>query len=423
MKKHLLPLLLLITLFACNSSKSTHETPNLTIEKLSEKVPPWQNLKEYDEIVDYMKNLDFKVLESDSLGPHSRLIMELLWHAVEGEVDPLIEKLKAVSDTVTAEDKLGFYRYLLSQQLSNEGRYQEAVDLLGLSENHLISVLASFPDEEFSSISEPIDDRLRFSDFGHAVATVEINGDTLSMWLDTGADYTLLSVSKARKFGVIMPDGNDLSIGTVTSIEVQAGMGYIPELKIGNVSIRNHPVLIMDDKDLLVDLDSIQIDFSAIIGWSALRKMQVSLDEPNLKYETKLSQARAISAKNFFWFGYPALKLQTESGQSLAFGLDTGMEDSELKTNILTKADFPQIRTDSVGIGGVGGIEKQFLQIVDSVSLTLDGYRLKFKAMEVHINLDFPFIYQDGTLGIDLLKSNKLVIDYPNREFRINPEE
>lgn len=55
---------------------------------------------------------------------------------------------------------------------------------------------------------------------------------------DTGANFSTVSESFAKKIGLIFLEGK-IDVGTATSIEVSSKLAYATSLKIGNLNYSN----------------------------------------------------------------------------------------------------------------------------------------------------------------------------------------
>ncbi len=379
----------------------------------------WQNLTRFEQAQDYIKNLDYDWMQNDSLGRNAGRLCRYIRLISEGRESLASNFVREFVDTLDKANYRQLYQFLDLELMDNAGQYREAVKRYALDSSHRVFQLSQLPDEEISFSDSAIGSQLYRSPFGQPIAEVQINGRRIKAWLDTGAELTVLSHRLARQCGIKSIANSELTIGTTTSIELKSRLAVIDELKLGEVILRHHPVILLDEDELTFDLDTMQVKMEAIVGWPAIRQIRLELDDRNNRYRASKSEAIGGKERNMFWLGYPAVKVMHPDGQSLIFVLDTGLNDTELKPNIYHKLSFDNIRMDSVKVGGAGGFETKMVREVENVSLVVSGLRFDFRELSTSDIIDLVFIHQDGTLGADLLNDTRLVIDYPNRLFEV----
>jgi tetratricopeptide (TPR) repeat protein len=105
---------------------------------------------------------------------------------------------------------------------------------------------------------------------------VEVNGQSVSMIFDTGANLSVATTSYANKLGLKIIDAT-IDVTAITGNKVQAKLAVARAIKIGNVTAQNVVFLVFDDKALYISQVPFQIN--AIIGFpliSALREITFS---------------------------------------------------------------------------------------------------------------------------------------------------
>jgi len=256
---------------------------------------------------------------------------------------------------------------------------------------------------------------------GSPVVKVKINGKTKKFWVDTHASPSVVASDLALKAGLKFNPEEVGQAGTATSKKVNIVPAIIEELQIGGLTIRNHPVIVIDKRDLEFKLLGIRvIKIDGIIGWNAIQNMRLTIDyEKNL-----LSIEKSVPAdnpgRNLYWLEAPIVELQTANGSSLNFGLDTGANATSAFAGILPKINVTEFKTGHSMIGGAGGMEKVEDRIIPEISFRLGDRVLDFRNLYVHPAKDTDMlITRDGILGINIVEDRRLIIDAANGICRI----
>ena len=252
---------------------------------------------------------------------------------------------------------------------------------------------------------------------GLPLVNVSINGKPGIFLVDTGASKSMIYSSFARECGVRPFSFKDVRTPAFMIQYHTSEIAVIAELKIGQISITQHPALMMSS--LLPSFTMPKID--GILGWNALRHLRMEID---LRKKT-ISFAQPIKEKgknrNLFWLGYPIVYLRTLSGQDVYMKLDTGSRMTLFNDNLVKRS---LIRTGHDKIrdpwGPVREPQGNYLFLGTRLDLVLDRYLLKFKTPLVNKQLHLSdLIRVDGLLGCDLLRLGAFVIDYQNGVFEL----
>lgn len=106
---------------------------------------------------------------------------------------------------------------------------------------------------------------------GSAVVPARVNGEPVGMFiLDTGATYTSLSTSVARRLGI--SDSGNATVRLVTASGIiQAPLALLDEVDIGGAVARHVPIVIHD-------LPGMPSSVVGLLGMSFLERFRVNLD-------------------------------------------------------------------------------------------------------------------------------------------------
>ncbi len=204
-----------------------------------------------------IRNLAFgdKVLARAS--EQATALAQLVEIFASGEKDALSLAEALLSGGSEAEVAAGIRIRLLMDQ----GRYAEAGAAVGAGP--IFDALVALPPERYESLAEPISTRLGLMLTGSPTIGVSSGGETADFVLDTGAGYSLVRESDVERLGVKIPEGPEIPLGSATDISITARFGWLPEVSIGSVRIRNHHVLVVPDE--MLDIDELRQD-SVTIG-------------------------------------------------------------------------------------------------------------------------------------------------------------
>lgn len=190
-------------------------------------------------------------------GPADRFPGDQFAAAPLGEVSSLQDWIARHPDAEAEEIRSAWVA--LCDAEARVGRYrqareacQAAADLRatpGLSQS--IALWATLSETPPISVQGTVDVPLTkgFADMAEVVVTIK---NRSSGWIvDTGAEFSLLSVSDARRLGVRMLDGDYIVAGSTPGAAAER-LGVIDALSIGDAVVSHVPVLVMPDARLTI---------------------------------------------------------------------------------------------------------------------------------------------------------------------------
>ncbi len=412
--KSILLYLLIIVLY-CTCTTNKHVVKIKSAPTFSQ---TWVNKTKYEELQDYVKNLDFSLLDDPETHPSLKELLAIIKRIIHGEglavISTIEQAINSNENKTLQKIYLGFVRELLF----DAGKYQAIVENLPDSGDKLALAYSKMPQEKYTQASHSIQTPLLEKvDIGYFTLAMKANDFPIEAYFDTGSDISHLSMSYAKKLGLSYDPNEAISVHTSNTQNVVGYPAYIDELVIGDVVIKNHPVLIFEDETLTINSNQYSFKLDFTLGWSLIRNLRFQLDFINHRYEATLPEPSNQKNKNLFWCGYPGVKVNSIDGQSLIFGLDTGAKKTELRYNCLEKMKLQKVKEEWLDVGGLGGIERIKAKTAKDVSLFFANHRFDFKSMDIFDDSDLYFISQDGTIGADIFKEKVIVLDYANGIF------
>ncbi len=263
---------------------------------------------------------------------------------------------------------------------------------------------------------------------GVPMIQVEVNGVQQTFWIDTGADFTVLSSDIAEICGVDPLVESASKVGTSTDKKVDLWPGVIDELKIGELVFENHPVFIISKEDLEFRLFKIikLLKVDGILGWNALQNLKVELDYHQDKVTFQKPVQKDREKRNFNYLTQPFVTVLDTMGVPFHFFLDTGANATGFYDPALAFFDTSAAETSTAMVGGAGGTQKITQLTLKDQSLILSKTRINFSsihAQSMRGDSEEGFIHYDGILGSDVARGAVLILDFQNGWCELKPAQ
>jgi len=146
-------------------------------------------------------------------------------------------------------------------------------------------------------------------------------------------------------------------------------------------------------------------------------ELRLTVDFGAGRYGARRSSALEPPERNLSWLGYPIVRLASEKGQPLLFGLDTGSRNTSISDNAFRKVELGLVREETTRIGGVGGFVEADVRVAERLGLALAGRHVVLANVPTESESgseDVFFLQADGVLGSDVFQGERLVLDYGN---------
>jgi predicted aspartyl protease len=367
--------------------------------------------------------------------------------ASEKEFAEALENLMS-GDIETAERRLGKLRQTANDTIIRAGsrvvytatlQYQEkwsTLSALKKEENERSEVhdrasielwadaFSRVPPKKFSFHSSQARVMMSMSDVGTPLVPVRIGGKDYHFWLDTGSSLTMLASDVARDLKIQPLVSDTLEIVTSTG-RVKAQPILIPELQIGPMEVDNAPSMIVDEAMMQMRepesmLLAKQVKIDGIIGFDIIRQLDIELDygESIIKLRNPAA-SKPEDDRNMFWVGLPVIRMSSEDGIPLHFGLDTGAQVTFVTETLLDKLQVTPARVESRRVGGLGGEISMRAPVMPDVRVLVRGFPILFRGAAVRAPVYQVLASLDGVLGGDIWNSGVVRIDMTNGIFAI----
>ena len=243
---------------------------------------------------------------------------------------------------------------------------------------------------------------------------VAVNKNILNMVFDTGANFSTIQRSVAKKIGLkIIPSG--FSVGTATSKKIQSDLAIAKRISINDLVIDNVVFLVVEDESLTFPETDYSIN--AIIGYPAIKVFE-EIQIINNKTLVVPAKTTNLHYKNFAIDNLTPVVLAYHNSKKLRFHFDTGANNTDLyplyfKENKTSIEKSYQLTTSTSG--GAGGSEEYKTYELKDFDLKIGGANTRLKSVSLFIDESFDEKYLHGNLGQDFIKSfKKMVISFKN---------
>lgn len=265
---------------------------------------------------------------------------------------------------------------------------------------------------------------MSMSGVGTPLVPVRIAGKEYHFWLDTGSSLTMLASDVARDLNIQPLVKDTLEIVTSTG-RVKAQPILIPQLQIGPLLVENAPSMIVDETMMQMrEPESImlskEVKIDGIIGFDIIRQLDIEFDygESTIRLRDP-AISRPDENRNMFWVGLPVIRMSSEDGIPLHFGLDTGAQVTFVTETLLDKLQLTPSRVESRRVGGLGGEISMRAPVMPDVRLMVRGFPIIFRGAAVRAPVYQVLASLDGVLGGDIWNSGIVRIDMTNGVFAI----
>jgi hypothetical protein len=195
-------------------------------------------------------------------------------------------------------------------------------------------------------------------------------------------------------------------------------------VRIGNVTIRNLPIAMLDPNALrldkrIADGRVVRVKLDGVIGSDVLRRLRVVLDMHAGTISLARAATRSAKQRPIVWIGFPVIRLLTSDGRPVLFGLDTGADSSIVTDAWMDLTPDPELSLARGSVDALGATHAGDLPVVRRVTVGDGEYVLRLRNVPIVQERRQTFVTLDGVLGADVLAHATLHMDMTNGLFSI----
>lgn len=251
---------------------------------------------------------------------------------------------------------------------------------------------------------------------------LSVNGVTAAWILDTGANFSTVSASFARRLGLQLSKGEAQTQG-VTGAENKLHIAILPELKLGGSTVRNIVLLVLEDSSLNVPSgEKSRYQIQAVLGYPVLQAMQqITFTSDGHVLAGPGSPASSQGARLFMNQLTPLLACRVQDREVL-FSFDSGADHSAFSARYYGAfpAQFRGLKKRPYGMGGAGGVRRMDVYYLPDAELGVGTTAVTLRSVPVLPPLGTDGDKVFGNLGRDLIDSYRsFTIDFRTMRFEL----
>jgi hypothetical protein len=237
---------------------------------------------------------------------------------------------------------------------------------------------------------------------------------------DTGATMSLMNQTTATRFKAI-PDSETITGGGTAGRSLSANTAIIPVIQIGEATIEDLRVVVVDDKqlDFGETENGNQLIINGFLGWDIIQHFKWQYNKNDKCLNMTKSIKEQVTTNLDDWDNMPILHVLLNEKDEL-FGIDTGNTESILGERMYHTLSNSSESTDV--LTGVDGINEETVRIAEALSFSINGKTVILKQVSAINRQVFPTSNAriNGLLGADIIDGRSWTLDYGNRIFNIS---
>lgn len=342
---------------------------------------------------------------------------EAYWNYDSDTAAKLLRELRQ-EGTIPAER----FHDLMLQAYEGSDRWAEAVRLyaeFGIEQEYARRMKwdqfrAELPPRrlDFERGAPPIPIELRFGDL--VIVEALVNGMKARLLLDTGFGVTWVSEKFARRAGMAATTHN-ITLADVNSSSRQTPLALVRELRLGGLTVTNHPVAI---GHLLFVEWFVGVD--GVIGWDVLQHGDITWDFPSKVMTITAPEGPVVTEPHLAGRSGPIFVATSAAGRPLLISLDTGAHGNRKPNAIFSPNDgvlatklpietFQSTWRPLITMG-IHSLNFATQKRATPFSFWMDGYRfdLAFARLQGNVFQQDLNVTLDGVVGNGPFLSGKL---------------
>lgn len=257
-------------------------------------------------------------------------------------------------------------------------------------------------------------------DFELVRVPATVNAAASAALVDTGAVYTIVGESFARKAGVReIPDSKASGRG-LHGKDFPVTFGVIENLQFAGFHMRDVPVMLMPDDALIFETSRGQFSVPVVLGLHLLKEFVMEIDYRSRRIQWKRANFRLPKEdpdQNLFVHrGRLFVRASINRIGYFPFLLDSGSEPTMMTSSGLTRARLKS--SNALAPRKVYGLAKSRVEWerIGKITIGIGGFGVRFRDLIVQ-QTDAAF--EDGVVGTSFLKHFSVRMDFARMILRL----
>lgn len=272
--------------------------------------------------------------------------------------------------------------------------------------------------ETFSSVMIPTSK----DKAGLITTSVIANGIKSDFVFDTGAGISCITESLAKKMGITFLPDNNIFVESFTGQENKVLIGIAPEIKLGELTIRNTVFLVYPDSAFTFANGAYVIN--GIIGFPVAKELgTITIEKGKLTFSK--NEKSHNQEKNFFVYQLRAIIMANYKGNTFPYNFDSGAQKSKFNKSFYeaykTYIDING-KLETTKSSGAGGqeITSEVLELKDE-EIQIDKSIIKLQKIKVDPNSFGIFGRVNfGNIGQDVISQfRKVTLSFDNNYLKL----
>jgi predicted aspartyl protease len=343
-----------------------------------------------------------------------------------GRLDPTADsaRVRALLETL-ADDYTKTYRYgaaadALRRLERQNGAAMSAAELEDLRGDIQVRDLLRTAPPQRALVPRAFAVPVRRDSIGLLETPIRVGSDSAWWIVDTGANFTTITESTARRLGLHLSRDTGRTKG-ITGTYVPLHVAIIPELRLGPARIQNVATLVLADSAL--DIPQVPFQISAILGYPVLEALdRIAIAPDSLRVRPHPTGTPTPHSNLFLEQLSPILAVSIDGSVRL-YHFDSGADHSSLSVRFCLAYPHRMAAAapHTIEIGGAGGAKKFSVFELTRVPMTIGGTTTTLDSVSVFRQetdpVFDPFL---GNLGQDIAgPSGGFTIDFRAMTFRL----
>jgi hypothetical protein len=260
---------------------------------------------------------------------------------------------------------------------------------------------------------------------GSRTTELEVNGVREPWLLDTGANFSLVSKSFAKRIGLKVLSGSAETGSAVTGLKNSLQAGVLSSIQIGGATLHNVVVLIIDDANLKINLGDQSYQINAILGYPVFQEMRVITFTQRGEFEAGKSAYRSGNGIPMYMRRLVPVVNLGVNGVNLPFTLDTGAEGTDLSVRYYERFKDSDLswKEDEDESAGAGGTIKRKIYKQPLLHFTMGTTTALLRDVSItprKTNSGLDELY--GNVGQDMFVNfESITFDFDKMTFKVGP--